>query len=548
MKTIHAMTALVLLTLAAPVAQAATHSVKDGVDAWSNGDYAAAVRTWEPLAQKGDADALFNLAQAYKLGRGVPLDLSSAERLYGQAAEKGHVQAADAYGLLLFQEGERERALPYLQASAARGDPRAMYILGVAHFNGDLVAKDWVRAYALASLARQAGLPQAAEALARMDEHVPLADRQKSVVVAEQISAQAQANRERLNTAVELDTRLAQAEPVARPPSPPRSPKPAPQITAAAKPKEPPAPPVAKKGERSLAGPARRLRRGRQRRNPLEPPQGQAGTGRPSARPRPRGQTDQTSGHGLRVPRRGFGGVRPALCGWLYLPSEPRLIQAEQNLEGAASCARLPTLDLIRGVAVLGILAINIAGFAGPMVGTLRPSVAPFEGTSPELLDKVAWSFGFLLFEGKMRALFTLLFGAGLVLFSQRADAAGRDGDSLQLRRLGWLLIFGMAHYLLLWWGDILFLYAACGIVALTMRSIGDRPFSGWLLRSTAATMPGASSAPSRRCKRKRQHAPHPPVPRRLACSPAMSNRSGPGQRWNCGRRSSGSLNWSGRS
>jgi uncharacterized protein len=168
--------------------------------------------------------------------------------------------------------------------------------------------------------------------------------------------------------------------------------------------------------------------------------------------------------------------VRPALCGWLYLPSEPRLIQAEQNLEGAASCARLPTLDLIRGVAVLGILAINIAGFAGPMVGTLRPSVAPFEGTSPELLDKVAWSFGFLLFEGKMRALFTLLFGAGLVLFSQRADAAGRDGDSLQLRRLGWLLIFGMAHYLLLWWGDILFLYAACGIVALTMRSIGDRP------------------------------------------------------------------------
>ncbi|WP_346770647.1 SPOR domain-containing protein [Novosphingobium panipatense] len=247
MKTIHAMTALVLLTLAAPVAQAATHSVKDGVDAWSNGDYAAAVRTWEPLAQKGDADALFNLAQAYKLGRGVPLDLSSAERLYGQAAEKGHVQAADAYGLLLFQEGERERALPYLQASAARGDPRAMYILGVAHFNGDLVAKDWVRAYALASLARQAGLPQAAEALARMDEHVPLADRQKSVVVAEQISAQAQANRERLNTAVELDTRLAQAEPVARPPSPPRSPKPAPQITAAAKPKEPPAPPVAKK-------------------------------------------------------------------------------------------------------------------------------------------------------------------------------------------------------------------------------------------------------------------------------------------------------------
>ncbi|MFC0204242.1 SPOR domain-containing protein [Novosphingobium soli] len=225
--------------------------VKAGVDAWSAGDYAGAVREWQPLAEQDDADALFNLAQAYKLGRGVPMDIARAEDLYGRAAAKGHLQAADTYGVLLFQRGERTRALPYLEASAARGDPRAQYILGVAHFNGDIVPKDWVRGYALASLAGQAGLPQAAGALAQMDAHIPLADRQKSVILAQQIAAQAQANRQRLNTSAELGTRLAVAEPAPRGgaqaqgtavqplPAPSAAPKPAPS---ARKPAAPPAP------------------------------------------------------------------------------------------------------------------------------------------------------------------------------------------------------------------------------------------------------------------------------------------------------------------
>jgi len=181
-------------------------AVKAGVDAWSAGDYPAAVRLWQPLADRGDPDALFNLAQAYKLGRGVAPDLAKAEDLYGRAAARGHLQAADSYGLLLFQRGEREKALPYVQASASRGDPRAMYILGVAHFNGDIVPKDWVRAYALVSLARQAGLPQAAHALAQMDAHIPLADRQKSVILSQQIAAETDANRQRTAAAAELGT------------------------------------------------------------------------------------------------------------------------------------------------------------------------------------------------------------------------------------------------------------------------------------------------------------------------------------------------------
>lgn len=178
--------------------------VKSGVDAWSLGNYDIAVKEWRPLADRGDADAQFNLAQAYKLGRGVPMDLGKAQELYRKAADQGHLEAADVYGLLLFQNGQRKEAMPYIQASAGRGDPRAQYILGLAYFNGDLLQKDWVRAYALVSLANQAGLPQAAHALTQMDQHVSLADRQKSVSLSSQIAAEAEATRAREAASVDL--------------------------------------------------------------------------------------------------------------------------------------------------------------------------------------------------------------------------------------------------------------------------------------------------------------------------------------------------------
>ncbi|MDE8652676.1 DUF418 domain-containing protein [Novosphingobium album (ex Liu et al. 2023)] len=127
---------------------------------------------------------------------------------------------------------------------------------------------------------------------------------------------------------------------------------------------------------------------------------------------------------------------------------------------------RVAALDLIRGVAVLGILAINIAGFAGPAITALSPgAILP---ATPA--DEAAFAFAFLFFEGKMRALFSLLFGASMMLFIESAEAQGRDGDILQFRRLCWLMVFGQLHYLLFWWGDILFSYAACGIVALLLR------------------------------------------------------------------------------
>jgi TPR repeat protein len=102
----------VAMLLAAVAGAPALADVKSGVEAWSRGDYTAAVREWEGLAAAGDPDAMFNLGQAYRLGRGVATDLARAEALYAAAAAKGHLQAADTYGLMLFQDGRREAALP----------------------------------------------------------------------------------------------------------------------------------------------------------------------------------------------------------------------------------------------------------------------------------------------------------------------------------------------------------------------------------------------------------------------------------------------------
>ena len=129
---------------------------------------------------------------------------------------------------------------------------------------------------------------------------------------------------------------------------------------------------------------------------------------------------------------------------------------------------RIRTLDLIRGVAVLGIVAINVAGFAAPESAAYSPNLPHPTGPA----NQWAYMANLVLFEGKMRALFSLLFGASLLLFIERADAAGRDGAALQLRRLGWLALFGVLHFTLLWDGDILFLYAVVGLVALGLRHL----------------------------------------------------------------------------
>ena len=195
--------AAVAVSLAAG-ALPASADVRAGVEAWSRGDWSAAVREWQAPAAAGDADAQFNLAQAYKLGRGVPTDLAKAIELFGKSAAQGHIQAADNYGLLLFNAGQRTQALPFVRAAADRGDARAQYLLGIAHFNGDIVPRDWVRAYALMSLARTDGIAPASAAMTEMDKHIPLGQRQAAVVLAGELAETATATRARQLAAVDL--------------------------------------------------------------------------------------------------------------------------------------------------------------------------------------------------------------------------------------------------------------------------------------------------------------------------------------------------------
>lgn len=147
---------------------------------------------------------------------------------------------------------------------------------------------------------------------------------------------------------------------------------------------------------------------------------------------------------------------------------------------------------------MLGILAVNIAGFAGPTGAVYSPDV-PQAGTAT---DHAVFAAVLVLFEGKMRTLFSILFGASLLLFIERAEEAGNDGQQLELRRLGWLALFGYLHFLLLWWGDILFLYAFAGLAALALRHLSTKTlmiaallmFTVWQLEGTATDFPFAEA------------------------------------------------------
>lgn len=182
---------LALASAALFSAQPLLADVKAGVDAWSNGDYPAAVKQWRDPAAKGDPDAQFNMAQAFKLGRGVKQDLNMAADWYARAAKQGHLQAADNLGHLYHYQGKVAQALPLLEASSQRGEPRSQYLLATELFNGVNTAKDWVRAYALMTRASSAGLAPASRSLAEMDKYIPLSERQQGVAMAAEIERSA---------------------------------------------------------------------------------------------------------------------------------------------------------------------------------------------------------------------------------------------------------------------------------------------------------------------------------------------------------------------
>lgn len=136
---------------------------------------------------------------------------------------------------------------------------------------------------------------------------------------------------------------------------------------------------------------------------------------------------------------------------------------------------RIQILDILRGFAVFGILAVNIAGFASP---AFYPGYVPPE--SLPWYDELAETLMLFFAEGKFYTIFSFLFGLGFSVQLARAEAKGRDVRSFYPRRLWVLLGLGLLHTLLFWIGDILRLYALLGFALLAFRSRSNRTLLVW--------------------------------------------------------------------
>jgi uncharacterized protein len=147
---------------------------------------------------------------------------------------------------------------------------------------------------------------------------------------------------------------------------------------------------------------------------------------------------------------------------------EEAAVRAPRPTVAPVSAAeRLFAVDALRGFALLGILAMNIVAFGWPSAAYINPyRGGGFEGT-----DRVVWFFNHLVFEGKMMSIFSMLFGAGLVLMDQRAAKRGASVAGVYYRRVLWLLVIGLIHAYLIWNGDILVLYAECGLFLYLFRN-----------------------------------------------------------------------------
>ncbi|HUQ85951.1 MAG TPA: DUF418 domain-containing protein [Vicinamibacterales bacterium] len=129
---------------------------------------------------------------------------------------------------------------------------------------------------------------------------------------------------------------------------------------------------------------------------------------------------------------------------------------------------RYEAIDLLRGLAVLGILVMNIQSFAMPMAAYFNPTALGDRGP----VDFYVWAFSHLFFDQKFMTLFSWLFGAGIILMTARAAERGVKPAAFHYRRMLGLLVFGLIHAYLIWDGDILVLYAICGAIVYPFRKL----------------------------------------------------------------------------
>src|SRR6266849_3822513 len=148
---------------------------------------------------------------------------------------------------------------------------------------------------------------------------------------------------------------------------------------------------------------------------------------------------------------------------------------------------RITSLDTLRGFALLGILLMNIVAMGLYDSAYDNPTVAG-GSTGANLW---IWAILHVVAEGKMRCIFSLVFGAGIVLLTSRLESTGRSSADIFYRRTLWLLLFGVAHAYLLWGGEILYPYALCALALYPFRKMSARGLlivGGIVLAITSAT------------------------------------------------------------
>jgi uncharacterized protein len=129
---------------------------------------------------------------------------------------------------------------------------------------------------------------------------------------------------------------------------------------------------------------------------------------------------------------------------------------------------RIVVLDVLRGVALLGILAVNIQSFSMPAAAYSNPTAyGDLAGA-----NRWVWVVSHLFVDRKLLSLFSVLFGAGIVMMTGRVEASGRSAAGLHVRRMTWLIVFGVLHAYGLWYGDILFFYGVCGLLVFPLRRL----------------------------------------------------------------------------